>query len=127
MLSFEFLTQATTIIPWFSNPGLLGGLLGSGIGLLGAAVGVGMSICAPRGIGKSLILRGQLAIVVLGAIILAVGIVALSVGQPFDIWYPLVLAGGLMTSLFASLYPVARNVYRQAEQRKLNAEEFRTT
>ena len=127
MLFPDILAQSTTITPWFTNPGLIGGILGSVVGLLGAAVGVGMGICAPRGIGKNILLRGQLAIVFLGFVILTAGIIALSTGQPYAVWYPLVLAGCLMSFLFAALYPVARNVYRQAEHRKLNAEEFRTS
>jgi hypothetical protein len=40
---------ATQAQPWFENFGLVGGLLGAGIGTLGAAYGTTVGLLAPRG------------------------------------------------------------------------------
>jgi hypothetical protein len=41
--------------------------------------------------------------------------------QPYHVWYPLVLIGGILTLVMGPLLPVVRLRYRQAEQRKLDA------
>ncbi len=125
MLSLEFLAQITT--PWFTNADMVGGILGSCVGVLGGVMGTAIGFCAPRGIGRRTLLTTQLIIIVLGVITLGAGVVALTQDQPYAVYYPLLLVGGLTSVLFASLYPVVRCRYREAEQRKLNAEEFRTT
>jgi hypothetical protein len=62
---------------------------------------------------------------VIGISHLVLGLYALSVGQPYGIWYPLVLIGGVLTMLFAMLRPVVRKRYEEAEARKMEAAEFR--
>jgi hypothetical protein len=48
------------------------------------------------------------------------------VHQPYAVWYPLVLVGGLSSLLIGTLWPtVIRTAYRQAEIRRLEAEELR--
>ncbi len=125
MFSLEIIAQ--TVTPWFTNSGMVGGILGGSVGILGGIMGTAMGVCAPRGIGKRTLLTTQLIIIVLGVITLGAGVVALMQDQPYAVYYPLLLIGGLTSVLFASLYPVVLCRYREAEQRKLNAEEFRTT
>ena len=60
-----------------------------------------------------------------GALSLVAGLVALASGQPYHVWYPLVLLGGIPTLVFGFLWPAMRQRYIQAEQRALAAEEIR--
>ncbi len=124
MLHLEIIAQAVT--PWFTNAGMVGGIMGSCVGVLGGVMGTAMGVCAPRGIGKRTLLTMQAIIIVLGVITLGAGVVATFQGQPYAVYYPLLLIGGLTSVLFGSLFPVVLGRYREAEQRKLNAEEFRT-
>jgi hypothetical protein len=114
--------------PWFDPirfgalyGGIGGGLLGTLGGLLGAAAGT----LAPKGKGRSFILGAFTLLMVIGISHLVLGLYALSVGQPYGIWYPLVLIGGVLTMLFAMLRPVVRKRYEEAEARKMEAAEFR--
>jgi hypothetical protein len=114
--------------PWFDPirfgalyGGIGGGLLGTLGGLLGAAAGT----LAPKGKGRSVILGAFTLLTVIGVGHLVLGLYALSVGQPYGIWYPLVLIGGVLTMLFAMLRPVVRKRYEEAEARKMEAAAFR--
>jgi MFS family permease len=114
--------------PWFDPirfgalyGGIGGGLLGSLGGVLGAAAGT----LAPRGKGRSFILGAFTLLTVIGAGHLVLGLYALAVGQPYGIWYPLVLIGALLTLVIGSLRPVVRKRYEEAEARKMEAAAFR--
>ena len=69
--------------PWF-DPNLAGGILGGGVGVLGAVYGT------------------------------LVGV-----------WFSLLLPGVLLVVLMGCMTPVIKLRYRQAEHRRLQAEEFR--
>ena len=65
--------------------------------------------------------------VAVGALSLAMGLVALLAGQPYGIWYPMLLAGFIFSFVFGGLIPVVRRVYLQAENRRIEAESIRAT
>jgi hypothetical protein len=113
--------------PWFDPirfgalyGGVGGGLLGGLGGILGAASG----ILAPKGKGRSFIL-GAFTLMTLIGINLVVGLYALFRGQPYGIWYPLVLIGAILTIVIGSLRPVVRKRYEEVEARKMEAAAFR--
>lgn len=111
---------------WSSNAaGLIGGIGGSVIGICGALIGVFGSRWAPAGKHKGLILGAMMSFVAIGAVLLLAGVVGVLSGQPYHVWYPLVLSGLMLTVVMGCLLPVMRLRYRQAEQRRLGAEEFR--
>jgi hypothetical protein len=114
--------------PWWSNEtaGWIGGVVGTTCGLFGAVLGVLMGTFGQRGRFKGLV-NTISAIWFLGGVgALVAGLYALAIHQPYAVWYPLVLVGGLSTLLIGTLWPtVVRNVYRQAEIRRLEAEELR--
>ncbi len=56
---------------------------------------------------------------------LAAGLAALIVGQPYQVWYVLILPGALSTVLMGVFTPIVRHLFRIAEHRRLEAEEFR--
>jgi hypothetical protein len=46
-------------------------------------------------------------------------------GQPYGVWYALLLPGVLLAVLMGTMTPIIKLRYRQAEHRRLTAEEFR--
>ncbi len=113
--------------PWWTDQqaGMIGGIAGSAVGILGGLIGTIAGIAAPRGRLKRLVLGTMFTMVVAGATALAVGLYALAIHQPYAVWYPLVLIGGISVLVFAALIPTLRARYRQAELRRLDAEQFR--
>lgn len=97
--------------------GRIGGMLGTALGLYGALIG----ILASRGRGRRVAFSLMVAVGVACAVMLGVGIVALVGGQPYAVWYPLVLAGGLGAVLSAGLVPVMKRRFEDAEMRKMMA------
>jgi hypothetical protein len=114
--------------PWF-EPNEFGAwygtIAGSGAGLLGGVVGTLAGVMGPRGIGRKWILGLMYGGVALGLLQLLFGIYALLAGQPWGIWYGPVLCGAMPTIVFGALTPVVRLRYRQAEERRVEAEGLR--
>lgn len=112
---------------WWSDQtaGLVGGIAGSVVGILGGTLGTLAGICAPKGKCKSLVYALTGLIITSGVITLVVGIVAVVLRQPFFVWYPLILVGCVTTFVVGGITPVIALRYRQAEMRRLEAEEFR--
>ena len=114
--------------PWFDPirfgalyGGIGGGLLGGLGGILGAATGV----LAPKGKARGFILGAFNLLTLIGVSHLMVGLYAVFTGQPYGIWYPLVLIGGVLTIVIGSLRPVVRRRYEEFEARKMEAAAFR--
>jgi len=115
--------------PWFDPQlfgawygGIVGGvLLGAGGGSLGGLA----SLWAPKAKGRRWILGGMQAFIALGLIQAALGIVALLSGQPYGIWYTLLLCGGVSTLVMGLNLPRVRRTYEAAENRRVQAEAFR--
>ena len=110
--------------PWF-NPGLAGGLLGGGVGVLGAVYGCVVGVLAPRGKGRTFVMALHWATIALGAVFLVAGIGAAVAGQPYGVWYALLLPGVILVVLMGAFTPVIKQRYHQAEHRRLQAEEIR--
>src|SRR5262245_3019433 len=113
--------------PWWNahDGNLFGGIGGAVLGVLGGTLGFIAGIFAPRGRGRSAILTAFALFVFFGAVSLVAGIVALFVHQPRHVWYPLVLLGGIIVIVVPVQLPNLLSRYRQAELRKLAAEELR--
>jgi len=102
---------------WWSNStsAWIGALGGAGVGLSGALIGILCSL----GKGKQFILSFQIVMIVLGIVSIIAGLTALFVGQPYGVWYPLVMLGGIPTIVFGSLFFVVRQRFLQIELRKM--------
>lgn len=100
---------------------IVGGVGGTLVGLLGAAGGMLVS----RGTGRTWILGGMYLIVGLGVVQLLLGICALVADQPWGIWFGPLLAGIVYVAVSGGLIPLFRMGYRQAEERRLEAEALR--
>jgi hypothetical protein len=112
---------------WWTNQqaGLWGGIGGGLFGLLGGVLGTLVGVYAPKGRFKSLVLGLQYGMIGVGAVSLVMGVLALSLHQPYAVWYPLTLLGLLMMAVCGGLLPQVLRTYRQAEQRRLDAQELR--
>lgn len=104
--------------------GLIGGIGGGAIGMAGAMVG-SLSFLVVRGKAKPLMLGLFLAMIALGLCLLGAGVVALIQSQPYHVFYPLLLGGFIATCVFGALLPVILIRYRQADVRRLEAEQLR--
>ena len=91
---------------WWSaeTGGWIGGAVGGAVGVLGALLG---TLCS-LGRGRGFVIAGLLALGVSGLALLALGGVALALGQPYEVWYPLVLVGVIDPVVAFSLLPTAR-------------------
>ena len=95
------------------------------MGVLGGTVGTVAGICAPRGKCKGLVFGLATFLMGMGIISLIAGVAAVLLHQPFGVYYPLILLGFISTACMGGLLPVIRLRYRQADSRRLDAEEFR--
>lgn len=104
---------------WWSDRtgGWLGGIGGTLIGLIGAAVGV----MAALGAGRRLVLSAMLIGTLLGAALLVAGIVAYALQQPYGVFYPLLLGGGMCSVLGAVGLLIVRQRYSAVELRRMQA------
>ncbi len=101
--------------------GIIGGGLGGLVGLAGALVG----ILAGRGKARRLVLATMIGLIALGALAAAAGVAAVVMGQPYAVYYPLLLAGGLSAIIPAALLPRVRKRYEELELRRIQAADAR--
>jgi len=104
---------------WFSGPtaGIIGGVFGAVFGCLGGLIG----LLSSRGKGRRFALTSLKVAAGVGVAILGGGVVAVVRSQPYAVYYPLLLGGGLLTALPLGLVPTVRKRYEQVELRKIKA------
>lgn len=115
-----------TAEPWFDLPTQIWLGVGGGVfaGLWGSALGVMGGLLIPKGKGKPLVFGLLFLGLAVGFGMLVAGLVALLSGQPYGVWYPLLLGSFPLTLLAGTFVFVARHRYRQVELRKMQAEEL---
>lgn len=121
----ELISQTSN--EWWSNASgtMLGAVGVGGLGALAGVFGAATGYFAPRGMYKSAVLTIHGGLIVIGLVSLIAGIVAVSTGQPYHVFYPLLLGGGILSVVMGAMFPSIRAKYRQAEMRKMDAEELR--
>jgi len=97
--------------------GMIGGVLGAVMGCFGALIGT----LAGTGRGRSVVLVLLPATGCLGVVLFGMGTVALALGQPYGVFYPLVLTGLIAGILGFALLPGVRRRYEQIELRRMVA------
>ena len=104
---------------WWNDrtAGLIGGIGGGILGCLGGLIGT------LGGLGKARRLTMELTVltILLGVAALAAGIVAVALRQPYGVYYPLLLVGGIATAVMGSSLPALRRRYQQIELQKMTA------
>ena len=105
---------------WFDaqTSGLIGGILGATVGVCGGVLGTVMGIFARKGKYEKFALISFIILVVFGAISLCVGTIALIMRQPWHVWYPFILIGGLLVVVFLPNYFSIKKFYANAKLNK---------
>jgi len=109
--------------PWF-DPNLYAWIPGTVLGVTGGILGSLGGMLAPRGRARGLVLGLYGLVLCVTAVLLVAGLFALYAGQPYGVWYGLMLPGLLGTVLFGMLLPVILKRYREAEERRLTAHDI---
>jgi hypothetical protein len=98
--------------------GTVGGLV---IGFLGGLIGT----LGGMGRARSFVLRLTATLIGIGVLSLIAGVVAVMVGQPFAVYFPLLLIGIILTAVCGGNLPALRRRYEQIELRKMAAMDSR--
>jgi len=109
----------TATSAWWTDRqgGLIGGIGGGTLGLLGATIG----LLSGLGRGRAFVMGLMTVLTAIGVVALATGIYALARGQPFGVFYSLMLPGGLAAIICGGLIPVTRKRYAEIELRRMEA------
>jgi hypothetical protein len=103
---------------WSDRTGnLIGCIGGCVIGLLGALIGT----LAGLGKFRRPVMGTCVTLIVAGGICLVLGVMSLVIGQPYAVYYPLLLIGGLTTVIVGAVTPTIRRRYEQVELRRMTA------
>ena len=107
---------------WFdpTTGGLVGGLVGSALGLLGGLIGLLLWLGRSRGLAMGLLV-GMLLV---GVAALGVGLAAVLSGQPYAVFYPFLLLGGLGLVLAGLGLAVGRRRYQSLELARMQARDM---
>jgi hypothetical protein len=109
--------------PWF-NPNLFAWIPGTLLGVLGGTWGGLAGTLAPKGRARGFVMGFMWLLLAASITLLVLGIFALSQGQPYGVWYGLGLAGFIGTIVIGVNAPNIARVYRQAEERRMGAEDL---
>lgn len=118
-LSELTLSAMTEAVGWWTGPqaGLVGGIGGSVLGILGGVIG----FLAGRGKARGLVMALCSLLAGLGAVSLIGGLAALVLGQPYHVWFPLVLLGVIGAGVIGGNIPGIRRRYRERELQQMAA------
>ena len=100
-----------------SQGGRLGGILGTTLGLFGTVVGILCSRPRSRRYVPSL----MIAMCIACGLLLVTGVCALLAGQPWAVWYPLVLCGGIGGVVSGAVFPAFKRRLAEEELRRMTA------
>lgn len=108
---------AVEATPWWDEEqsGWLGGLVGGTVGILGAVFGV----TAGLGKSRSFVLALAMVLIGTGLVLLAIGTVAWSGGQPWHVYYLFLIIGGVLTLVMGLNYPILKRRYDQMDFQRI--------
>lgn len=109
--------------PWF-DPSHFAWIPGTAYGIVAGIMGGMVGVLGPRGRARSFVLRTWFILWLLAVALLVVGVVALVGGQPWGVWYGLLLPGAIGTLVVGGNSLVIQKTYRDVEQRRLAAKDL---
>lgn len=117
------MTQPSLIEPWF-DPNHYAWIPGTAIGLAAGLMGALAGFLASRGRARNLVLRAWLALVGAGVALVIAGIIAVARGQPWGVWFGLLLPGLIATTVVGVNTTTILKRYREVEERRLAAKDL---
>jgi len=110
---------------WFDpkTAGMIGGIIGTALGLTGALIGCSCGICVRKGWKKPIYTIFVLAIAI-SIILIATGVQAVCIKQPYHVWYSFLLPGFIGTIIFSGIFPVVRKRFTESEMIKMQAKDL---
>jgi hypothetical protein len=100
--------------------GLVGGIAGGVVGILGSLLGW----LGGTGRARRFVLGSTQALIVAGVVTFVAGAVAWTRGQPYAVYYPLLLVGGITALVLGIALPSLRKRYEAQELRRMRALDF---
>jgi hypothetical protein len=100
-----------------SQSGLIGATGGIVAGLSGAAIGIFAGRFRNRRLVEGILIGGA----VVGGLLLVAATVAMVIGQPRHVWYPVGLIGIILAAVDGLLIPMMRRNYAAAELQRIRA------
>ena len=112
--------RATAIVEWFDGgtAGYIGGTLGSALGIIGGLFGCFAWFFIWIGKGRWLI-GALIFVVIIGAILLAIGLLALCLGQPWHVSFIFLYPGLFVVILFSIFAFMTKKMYDAREMEKM--------
>ena len=108
---------------WF-DPNLYAWIPGTVFGVTGGLMGAVVGCMAPPGRARAAVLRLWFSVLGLAVLLAAAGLVALMKGQPYGVWFGLLMPGADGTIVIGALSPLVLKRYREAEERKMAARDL---
>jgi uncharacterized membrane protein len=109
--------------PWF-DANHYAWIPGTVYGLAAAVIGALVGVLAPRGSARKVMVRAWFVLWLAAVVLLVAGLVALATGQPWGVWYALLLPGAVgVLVVGANSYTVVKT-YRLVEERRLAAKDL---
>lgn len=105
-------------------PAWVGGIIGATDGLLGGIAGGLCGAYVNRGIRRGLVIGYLYVFMYVGLLSLVVGTVAITLGQPPEVYSTLFLVGTLNTLLSNWMIPQTKRNYDIIERRKMQAKDI---
>jgi hypothetical protein len=108
------------VIEWWTpqQAGLIGGFAGSAVGVIGGGLGALMGVFAPKGMFRGLFVGSQTVLSLAGVCALIVGGYANLAGQPYHVYFPLMLLGSITAGVLGGLVPLTLWAYRLGAARR---------
>jgi hypothetical protein len=101
--------------------GLVGGVAGGVVGILGSLLGW----LGGTGRARRFVLGSARALIAVGVVTFVAGAVAWTRGQPYAVYYPLLLVGGITALVLGTALPALRKRYEAQELRRMRALDLR--
>ncbi|MBZ5617338.1 MAG: hypothetical protein LAQ69_01205 [Acidobacteriia bacterium] len=109
--------------PWF-DPNHYAWIPGTAYGVIAGLMGGLVGWLVPRGRAREFILRSWFTLWVVAIALLIAGTVALIDGQPWGVWYGLLLPGAIGTLVVGANSLLILKTYRAVEERRLAAKDL---